>query len=95
MVTPVKSFVVHAATTDEKTEWMVDICNAVEEWKARSATLAKESKVAERGSSFEAPVWVPDDQVTECSLCYDKFGLIKRRVCKLWKVHCCMLQVLT
>jgi hypothetical protein len=69
---------------------MVDICNAVDEWKARSATLAKEK--SDKKSEFEAPglttyllllsiiVWVPDDQVSMCSLCGVKFTVLTRRV---------------
>jgi hypothetical protein len=52
LVTPVKSFVVHANTNEEKIEWMLDICNSVDDWKTRKATFGGEGNTNQQ---FEAP----------------------------------------
>ena len=49
-----KSFIVHANSTEEKVEWMVDICNAVDDWKARKATFEKDND-KKQTEEFEAP----------------------------------------
>jgi hypothetical protein len=52
LVTPVKSFVVHANSQEDKIEWMLDICNAVDDWKSRKATFGSGEGSDQQ---FEAP----------------------------------------
>jgi hypothetical protein len=66
-----KSFVIIAETAKEKTEWMHEI----------NFLIDKAQKTLKRHSTLgvSAPVWVPDSEVTKCTLCGEKFLIIRRK----------------
>lgn len=69
--TTTKSFVVYAATSTEKQEWMAHINKCVEDLLRKSGKKPVENHAA---------VWVPDNEATSCMLCKkSQFTMINRR----------------
>jgi len=78
VVTPNKSFVLIAATPELKEEWIKVLKDTISAWCSKRATLAR----SQGETSFvisEAPVWIPDDEVVSCMLCFAPFTFTKRR----------------
>jgi FYVE/RhoGEF/PH domain-containing protein 5/6 len=66
-----KSFVLIAESPKDKTAWMTEL----------NALIEKSQKTLRRHSTqgVSAPVWVPDSEVTKCTLCGEKFLIIRRK----------------
>jgi len=79
IVTGRKSFVVIASTQVEKFDWMVDICQAIDDVQAKKASFKGSEPHQTQEYKFEAPVWQPDSEVDNCPLCDTEFGLIQRK----------------
>ncbi|XP_067939019.1 pleckstrin homology domain-containing family F member 2-like isoform X2 [Watersipora subatra] len=70
IISPSKSFVVFAATSTEKTEWMAHINKCVQDLlNASGKTPSLET----------SPVWIPDSQARGCMLCSTPFTMLNRR----------------
>lgn len=88
---PIKSFVVVAATDEEKEAWLEEITLAVKAEEKRSAhaaaTLSPTSAAASTAAIMQresvmmaaAPLWAKDSTAEACSLCQKKFTFINRR----------------
>uniref|UniRef100_A0A6B2L268 Uncharacterized protein n=1 Tax=Arcella intermedia TaxID=1963864 RepID=A0A6B2L268_9EUKA len=80
-----KSFVVYTETEKEKAEWLAQIKKAQDELAKKKETFKtvynKDTGQVQRADelSSTAPVWVPDDEGKECSLCHSKFTFTNRR----------------
>lgn len=61
-----KSFTVLAETPEEKSGWMAAINKAI----------AADPRAAQKA---KAPVWLPDNDAPQCSLCRSAFSLLHRR----------------
>ncbi|XP_041367562.1 pleckstrin homology domain-containing family F member 2-like isoform X2 [Gigantopelta aegis] len=71
IISPHKSFIVHAATVTEKKEWMAHIKKCVND-------LLMNGAVDQTGK--EAPVWLPDSSAAVCMHCNKyEFSIINRR----------------
>lgn len=72
LISPSKSFVVYAATSTEKHQWMSHIKKCVDD------LLIKQGKT--QNTDNDSPVWVPDSEATLCMHCKkSQFTLINRR----------------
>ncbi|XP_062577276.1 pleckstrin homology domain-containing family F member 2-like isoform X2 [Saccostrea cucullata] len=72
LISPSKSFVVYAATSTEKHQWMSHIKKCVDD------LLIKQGKT--QNTENDSPVWVPDSEATLCMHCKkSQFTLINRR----------------
>ncbi|KAL8614102.1 Pleckstrin y domain-containing F member 2 [Nucella lapillus] len=72
IISPSKSFVVYAATTIEKKEWMTHIKTCVNELLAKRGVA--------QNLLEDSPVWVPDSDTKTCMHCKkSEFTLINRR----------------
>ncbi|XP_055996972.1 pleckstrin homology domain-containing family F member 2-like isoform X4 [Ostrea edulis] len=72
LISPSKSFVVYAATSTEKHQWMSHIKKCVDD------LLIKQGKT--QNTDNDSPVWVPDADATLCMHCKkSQFTLINRR----------------
>ncbi|XP_029638243.1 pleckstrin homology domain-containing family F member 2 isoform X1 [Octopus sinensis] len=72
ILSPMKSFIVYAATSSEKSEWMAHIRKCV-------SYLIKKRGI-EQKPDLNCPVWVPDSDASECMLCKKSvFSVINRR----------------
>jgi len=76
-----KSFLVFCKTFEDKVNWLVMLQNAIIENKQKKSTFSKimEDEDNEKDLNFKAPVWIPDNIVDNCSLCYVKFTLVRRK----------------
>jgi hypothetical protein len=70
-----KSFVVIAASKNMQAEWLSKIAAAKEE------CLAK-NPLEDIPQSTAAPIWIPDNQKTTCTICDMPFGVSR------WRHHC-------
>ncbi|XP_060074017.1 pleckstrin homology domain-containing family F member 2-like isoform X1 [Ylistrum balloti] len=72
IISPKKSFVVYAATTTEKTQWMSHIKKCVNDLLLKRGIT--------QDTANDSPVWVPDDEATVCMHCNKyQFSVINRR----------------
>ncbi|KAL8614312.1 Pleckstrin y domain-containing F member 2 [Nucella lapillus] len=72
IINPSKSFVVYAATTTEKKEWMAHIRTCVNELLAKRGVAQNQLE--------DSPVWVPDTATKVCQHCKrSEFSVINRR----------------
>ncbi|XP_078334824.1 pleckstrin homology domain-containing family F member 2-like isoform X3 [Crassostrea virginica] len=72
LISPSKSFVVYAATSTEKHQWMSHIKKCVDD------LLMKQGKT--QNTENDSPVWVPDSEAALCMHCKkSQFTLINRR----------------
>jgi len=75
-----KSFVLCAETQEEKADWLVDIFNAIGDFKRAKGTLKLDEDLAgPQVPAGEAPVWQPDGDVSHCPLCQVEFSIFVRR----------------
>jgi len=75
-----KSFIVFAATPQDKTNWMNHFKLSIEGFSNKRKTFALSSSESIMEEDLDqAPVWVPDVQVNNCPLCNAKFTIIYRK----------------
>eukprot|EP01103_Thecamoeba_quadrilineata_P000487 TRINITY_DN1041_c0_g1_i1.p1 TRINITY_DN1041_c0_g1~~TRINITY_DN1041_c0_g1_i1.p1 ORF type:complete len:864 (+),score=169.79 TRINITY_DN1041_c0_g1_i1:34-2625(+) len=85
MGSPKKTFIVLAATKEEKVDWMLLLQKTIDSLQARFRTLKKHENSANEagsaiaGSGFQAPLWVPDKDAANCFICRDDFSFVHRR----------------
>jgi len=73
-----KSFIVYAATPEEKKEWLDAITKSMACLDQRAKTFQNSTKKGKRLSTM-APVWVPDSEAKTCTVCGGKFTFTNRR----------------
>lgn len=72
IISPSKSFVVYAATSTEKSQWMSHIRRCVNDLLLKRGIT--------QNSENDSPVWVPDSDATTCMHCKkSQFSLINRK----------------
>lgn len=87
IITPNKSFAVHAASLTEKKEWMAHIQKCI-----TSLGTGDRNQV---GPKDLAPVWISDDSAPFCMLCTKtKFTFLTRRVSSANQIRCWVYTVL-
>jgi len=78
-----KSFAVFAETMEEKVEWLLDLTEMINKLREKRMTFRRhESTIIKKEDEefpAEAPTWVPDHAVKQCSLCNNGFSVIRRR----------------
>jgi hypothetical protein len=74
IASPAKSFLVHAETESEATEWKESIDSAIEELRKKNKD---KRPLYQRGSI--APLWTPDNQSNTCMKCDKQFDFFLNR----------------
>ncbi|EDQ86383.1 uncharacterized protein MONBRDRAFT_28358 [Monosiga brevicollis MX1] len=80
-----RAFYLCSEEESEQRIWVAEIQKAIEQLLAsrreRSNRRGSESRPASRGSNFavEAPIWIPDHDVSMCMVCTYEFNMIRRR----------------
>eukprot|EP01102_Stenamoeba_stenopodia_P020116 TRINITY_DN7742_c0_g1_i2.p1 TRINITY_DN7742_c0_g1~~TRINITY_DN7742_c0_g1_i2.p1 ORF type:complete len:641 (+),score=97.16 TRINITY_DN7742_c0_g1_i2:458-2380(+) len=71
-----KSFIVSCDSEEDKESWMSDIARVCEQMRSEIQELLP---VGYDPKSFQAPVWIPDNEVNKCMLCQVSFTTLRRR----------------
>jgi len=74
-----KSFVLCAQSPEEKFDWILDVNNAIKELQKSQQTLKLDDSNRPAADLGQAPVWVPDSDVSSCPLCKTPFTLFFRK----------------
>ncbi|EKE42622.1 hypothetical protein ENUP19_0047G0015 [Entamoeba nuttalli] len=76
---PEKSFSIIAANEQEKSDWVKDLKDAIDQCKSNSVLLKTPRDRKIEHKLVMKPVFVPDDQVKECMSCKKEFGVVRRK----------------
>jgi len=75
IISPQRSFEVHAHSKQEKIDWMTTLIKTIETWKQQQSTFG----IKEDENFQGAPVWMQDKKASTCLICQESFGVMKRR----------------
>lgn len=86
-----KTFKVYASDENERYGWVTAFRAAIDDLRRKIQTRANAPDTPVLQESARAPLWIPDDQVTNCHLCLTPFSLFRRKVCLWFLCRCCVL----